>query len=154
MCSIDLNSIAASEKPADVDYVAKYQKLIAELLYLSVNTMSEIGLLRVVWRGIWPNQLSNLESTKTASCKVCLGEKRCQIDFVCQQKQAPPSLWRYQRVCWFASGWRKDFQKVDKLSLYKILMIMTHAHTSHAHNHQPSLMWLHYPLAYSNATHV
>ena len=45
MCSIDLNSIAASEKPADVDYVAKYQKLIAELLYLSVNTMSEIGFV-------------------------------------------------------------------------------------------------------------
>ncbi len=95
----------------------------------------KLVLLRVVWRGIWPNQLSYLESTKTASCKVCLGEKRCQIDFVCQQNQGSPSLWRYQSVCWFASGWRKDSQKVDKLSLYKILMIMTHTHRSHAHNH-------------------
>ena len=43
MCNADLDEIAASEKPGDPAFVAKYQKLIGELLYLSVNTMPEIG---------------------------------------------------------------------------------------------------------------
>ena len=43
MCNGDLDEIAASEKPGDPAFVAKYQKLIGELLYLSVNTMPEIG---------------------------------------------------------------------------------------------------------------
>jgi hypothetical protein len=45
MCNVDLDSIAASEKPDDAAFVAKYQKLIGELLYLSVNTMPEIGFV-------------------------------------------------------------------------------------------------------------
>lgn len=45
MCNVDLDSIAASEQPADAAFVAKYQKLIGELLYLSVNTMPEIGFV-------------------------------------------------------------------------------------------------------------
>ena len=45
MCNVDLDSIAASEQPADAAFVTKYQKLIGELLYLSVNTMPEIGFV-------------------------------------------------------------------------------------------------------------
>jgi hypothetical protein len=45
MCNVDLDSIAASEKPEDEAFVAKYQKLIGESLYLSVNTMSDIGFV-------------------------------------------------------------------------------------------------------------
>jgi hypothetical protein len=43
MCNVDLDAAAASDKPADPAFVARYQKLIGELLYLSVNTMPEIG---------------------------------------------------------------------------------------------------------------
>ena len=43
MCNVDLDSITASENPTDT--VFKYQKLIGDLLYLSVNTMSEIGFV-------------------------------------------------------------------------------------------------------------
>jgi hypothetical protein len=43
MCNVDLDTVAASEKPADPAFVARCQKLIGELLYLSVNTMPEIG---------------------------------------------------------------------------------------------------------------
>ena len=43
MCNVDLDAVASSEKPADPDFVPRYQKLIGELIYLSVNTMSEIG---------------------------------------------------------------------------------------------------------------
>jgi hypothetical protein len=43
MCNVDLDAVAASEKPADPGFVPRYQKLIGELIYLSVNTMSEIG---------------------------------------------------------------------------------------------------------------
>jgi len=39
MCNVDLDAAAASDKPADPAFVARYQKLIGELLYLSVNTM-------------------------------------------------------------------------------------------------------------------
>ena len=42
-CNVDLDAVAASDKPADPAFVARYQKLIGELLYLSVNTMPEIG---------------------------------------------------------------------------------------------------------------
>ena len=45
MCNVDLDSIAVLEKPGDAVFVAKYQKLIGELLYLSVNTMPEIGFV-------------------------------------------------------------------------------------------------------------
>ncbi len=45
MCNVDLDSITSSEKPADAVFVVKYQKLIGELLYLSVNTMTEIGFV-------------------------------------------------------------------------------------------------------------
>ncbi len=45
MCNVDLDSITASEKPEDADFLAKYQKLIGECLYLSVNTMSDIGFV-------------------------------------------------------------------------------------------------------------
>jgi hypothetical protein len=43
MCNVELDAVAASDKPADPAFVARYQKLIGELLYLSVNTMPEIG---------------------------------------------------------------------------------------------------------------
>ena len=43
MCNVDLDAVVASEKPADPAFVARYQKLIGELLYLSDNTMPEIG---------------------------------------------------------------------------------------------------------------
>ncbi len=43
MCNVDLDAVAASDKPADPAFVARYQKLIGELLYLSVDTMPEIG---------------------------------------------------------------------------------------------------------------
>jgi hypothetical protein len=43
MCNVDLDAVASSEKPADPAFVTRYQKLIGELLYLSVNTMPEIG---------------------------------------------------------------------------------------------------------------
>jgi len=36
MCNVDLDSIAASEQPAGVAYMAKYQKFIGELLYRQV----------------------------------------------------------------------------------------------------------------------
>ncbi len=42
MCNVDLDSITSSEYPEDVSFVTKYQKLIGELFYLSVNTMPEI----------------------------------------------------------------------------------------------------------------
>ena len=45
MCNVDFDSITASEKLGDEAFVAKYQKLIGELLYLSVNTMPEIGFV-------------------------------------------------------------------------------------------------------------
>ncbi len=45
MCNVDLDSITSSEKTGDEVFVAKYQKLIGELLYLSVNTMPEIGFV-------------------------------------------------------------------------------------------------------------
>jgi hypothetical protein len=48
MCNVDLDSIAASNQPADAAFVAKYQKLIGELLYLSVNTMPEIGFVSML----------------------------------------------------------------------------------------------------------
>ena len=40
--NVDLDSITSSEYPEDVSFVTKYQKLIGELFYLSVNTMPEI----------------------------------------------------------------------------------------------------------------
>ena len=43
MCNVDLDAVAASKKTADPAFVARYQKLIGELLDLSVNTMPEIG---------------------------------------------------------------------------------------------------------------
>ena len=43
MCNVDLDAVTASEKPSDPGFVPRYQKLIGELIYLSVNTMSEIG---------------------------------------------------------------------------------------------------------------
>jgi hypothetical protein len=43
MCNVDLDSIAASDHPTNADF--KYQKLIGELLYLSVNTMTVIGFV-------------------------------------------------------------------------------------------------------------
>ncbi len=43
MCNVDLDAVASSEKPADPGFVPRYQKMIGELIYLSVNTMSEIG---------------------------------------------------------------------------------------------------------------
>ena len=42
MCNVELDAVA-SEKPADPAFVDRYQRLIGELLYLSVNTMPEIG---------------------------------------------------------------------------------------------------------------
>jgi hypothetical protein len=45
MCNVDLDSITASEKPGDAAFVAKYQKLIGEFLYLSVNTIPEIDFV-------------------------------------------------------------------------------------------------------------
>ena len=42
MCNVELDAVA-SEKPADPAFVARCQRLIGGLLYLSVNTMSEIG---------------------------------------------------------------------------------------------------------------
>jgi hypothetical protein len=45
MCNVDLDSITVSEQSADAVFVGKYQTLIGELLYLSVNTMSEIGFV-------------------------------------------------------------------------------------------------------------
>jgi hypothetical protein len=44
MCNVDLDSITVSGS-ADAVFVGKYQTLIGELLYLSVNTMSEIGFV-------------------------------------------------------------------------------------------------------------
>jgi hypothetical protein len=43
MCNAYLDEIAASERPGDPAFVTKCQKLIGELLYLSVNTIPEIG---------------------------------------------------------------------------------------------------------------
>ena len=43
MCNVDLDAVVASEKPVDPVFVTRYQKLIGELLYLSVNTMPEMG---------------------------------------------------------------------------------------------------------------
>jgi hypothetical protein len=45
MCNVDLDSITTSDKPGDEAFVSKYQKLIGELLYLSVNTIPEIGFV-------------------------------------------------------------------------------------------------------------
>jgi hypothetical protein len=45
MCNVDLDSIASSEKTGDVAFVSKFHKLIGELLYLSVNTIPEIGFV-------------------------------------------------------------------------------------------------------------
>ena len=42
MCDVELDAVA-SEKPADPAFVARCQTLIGELLYLSVNSISEIG---------------------------------------------------------------------------------------------------------------
>jgi hypothetical protein len=39
------HSITSSEKSGDVTLVAKFQKLIGEFLYLSVNTIPEIGFV-------------------------------------------------------------------------------------------------------------
>jgi hypothetical protein len=47
MCNVDLDSITTLEKSGDVDFVGKYQKLIGELLYLSVNTMPEIDFVMI-----------------------------------------------------------------------------------------------------------
>jgi hypothetical protein len=51
MCNVDLDSIASSEKPGDEAFVAKYQKLIGERLYLSVNTIGEYAkqVVRYAW---------------------------------------------------------------------------------------------------------
>ncbi len=45
LCNVDLDSITPSEKSGDVSFVAKYQILIGELLYLSVNTIPEIDFV-------------------------------------------------------------------------------------------------------------
>ena len=45
MCNVELDAIAASEKPADPAFVARCPLLIVELLYLSVNSMTEIGYI-------------------------------------------------------------------------------------------------------------
>jgi hypothetical protein len=42
MCNVDLDSITDSEQSTDTVFVTKYQKLIVELLYLTVNTIPEI----------------------------------------------------------------------------------------------------------------
>ncbi len=47
MCNVGLDAVAASDKPADPALVASYQKLVGELLYLSVNTMPEIGYVMI-----------------------------------------------------------------------------------------------------------
>ena len=47
MCNVDLDAVAASDTPADPAFVARYQKLIGELLYLSVNTIPEIGYVMI-----------------------------------------------------------------------------------------------------------
>jgi hypothetical protein len=60
MCNADLDEIAASEKPGDPAFVAKYQKLIGELLYLSVNTMPEIGYVKSSLTRYMTCQLQNL----------------------------------------------------------------------------------------------
>jgi hypothetical protein len=43
ICNVDLDSIAASEQPADAAFVAKHSKVIGELLYLSVNTLPDLS---------------------------------------------------------------------------------------------------------------
>jgi hypothetical protein len=43
MCTVDLDAVAASDIQADPAFVARYQQLIGELLYLCVNSMPEMG---------------------------------------------------------------------------------------------------------------
>ena len=45
MFNVHLDSITVSEQSADAVLVDKYQKLIGELLYLSVNAIPEIGFV-------------------------------------------------------------------------------------------------------------
>jgi len=39
MCNVELDVVSTSDKPADAVFVDRYQKLIGELLYLSVNRL-------------------------------------------------------------------------------------------------------------------
>ena len=43
MCTVDLDAVA-SEKSADPTFVARYQRLMGELLYLSVNSIFQIDI--------------------------------------------------------------------------------------------------------------
>ena len=43
MCNVEMDAVAVSDKPVDAVFVTRYQNLIEEFLYLSVNTMTEIG---------------------------------------------------------------------------------------------------------------
>ena len=45
ICNVELDAVASSEKPVDPAFVPRYQKLIGEFLYLSVNTIPEIGYI-------------------------------------------------------------------------------------------------------------
>jgi hypothetical protein len=45
MCNVDLDSITDSDQSTDLTFVVNYQKFIGEILYHSVNTMTEIGFV-------------------------------------------------------------------------------------------------------------
>ncbi len=84
MCNADLDEIAASEKPGDPAFVVKYQKLIGELIYLSVNTMPEIGYVMSCLTRYMTKPTPKL-GTFAKSCSLCLGTKGNKIDMLRKQ---------------------------------------------------------------------
>ncbi len=85
MCNADLEEIVASEKPGDPAFVSKYQKIIGELLYLSVNTMPKIGYVMSCLTRYMTKPTPKNGCFCKASCSLCLGPKGSKIDMVCKQ---------------------------------------------------------------------
>ncbi len=72
LCIVELDAVPASEKPADPAFVARYQKLIGGLLYLSVNTMSEIGYVMSCLTRYMTRPTQKLKRVCHASRPLCL----------------------------------------------------------------------------------
>jgi hypothetical protein len=89
MCNVDLDSIAASEKPPDADFVAKYQKLIGELLYLSVNTMPEIGFVMSCLTRYVTNPTQKLGEYANKVVRYAWGRRDAKLTWCASKAKAP-----------------------------------------------------------------
>jgi len=89
MCNVDLDSIAVSEQPADAAFMAKYQKLIGEFLYLSVNTIPEIGFVMscLTWYMMKPTQ--KLGEYAKQVVRYAWGRREAKLTWCASKVKAP-----------------------------------------------------------------